>query len=102
MIKINCELSIPVVANKRYADISYREHQKYDGWRTIGGDRADLRFKGFHIEDDKTVLDSPELERAELEDFDDDAERAVERAEDYAIDILMASFASIGTDCVER
>lgn len=93
MIKVTRELSIPAVANKRYANLSIKETKG----RVIGGDRADLRFHGFHIDGDKTVLDNPELVRVDLEDFDDQ-----EQADDYAEEILLASFASIGAETIEH
>ncbi len=85
-------LAIPAVANKRYSGLTLKESNV--GGRVIGGDRGDLFFFGFHIEDQETVLAAPEL-RTTLHLEGDEIN-------EVAREILMASFASIGAECVEH
>ena len=98
-IKITQELSIPALANKKYQDLSLRELDR-NGWRVIGGDQGDLYFKGFTLdeENNKTILYNPHL-ATELACADELTEDEIY---DIAMDILMASYASIGAETVEH
>ena len=96
MIPVKRQLSIPAVANARYADLSLKEQDKGDGWRVCPGEHGDLYFDGFWIEGGKTIIANPHLKY-----FGTD-ELAEEKAADIAEDILMTAFNSIGAECVEH
>jgi len=88
-------LQIPARANERYADLSLTELQKR-GYRVIGGDRGDLRFEGFTVEDDgKTTLYRPVLHTS-FEDLTDD------EVQEIAEEVLAEAFDSIGAEAVEH
>lgn len=86
---INHELSLPAEANPRYRDLAMREEI-----RTIGGDKGDLEFQGYTIEDGKTILYLPVLVTT-LELNEDEAY-------EIAQTVLLESFESIGVETVEH
>lgn len=89
--KINVELSLPVLANPRFASLSIKEE-----CRIIGGDKGDLRFYGYTLDrdNDKTILDNPELITS--------LDLTEDEANDIAVEVLMFSYASIGAETVEH
>lgn len=91
-MNITAELSIPAQANRRFQDLTRKESEK--GGRIIGGDLGDLRFQGYTVEDDRTVLNSPELLTSIVMDENE--------AANVAQSILDASFQSIGVETVEH
>jgi len=88
------KLSIPVEASLKHENLTASEYN-HRGCRIIGGDKGDLHFLGYDVESGETVLRSPILVTA----FDDLTEDEVI---DYAIEILLTSFESIGAECVEH
>lgn len=90
--RIERELSLPGLANSRYADLSMREMRR--GYRVIGGDRGDLHFGGFTLDEGKTVLYKPVL----VTSHDLNEDEAYEMAEE----ILRFSYESIGLETVEH
>lgn len=91
-MNITADLSIPAEAHSRFSTLSTKEVEK---GRVIGGDLSDLRFWGYSVENGVTTLASPELTRVD-ESWTQDDINSIARA------ILMESFASIGTECVEH
>jgi hypothetical protein len=92
-------LALPERANPRFADLTTKESER--GGRVIGGDMADLRFLGYTLRDDTTVLDCPELVtvvdlRGRKNPYTD------EDLHSLAVQILSESYASIGIECVEH
>ena len=92
--QVTVELSLPAVATSRYSNLSLKEAE--NGGRVIGGDQADLRFSGYYIDGDRTVLTSPVLIRGDFDCWEDDDVNNV------ANSILSAAFASIGIECIEH
>lgn len=90
---VNQELSLPEEANPRFSDLSHKESEA--GGRIIGGDKGDLCFSGYSVENGKTILYDPEL----LTSFGDLTDDEVN---DYANEILMESYQSIGIETVEH
>lgn len=90
--QITEELSIPEEANRRYASMTRSEYNS-EG-RHIGGDKGDLFFQGYTVEDGKTVLTCPVLRTADILSPQDAYETAKE--------VLMASYDSVGVETVEH
>lgn len=90
---VTMRLTIPAEANPRFADLSRKEMDK---GRIIGGDQADLRFWGFTVQRSQTELVNPELLRGNFDGWSNDDIINV------AQEILSASFASIGVECIEH
>lgn len=90
---ITAELSVPVKANKRYEDLSVVELTKR-GYRLIGGDKGDLRFEGYTVHEDRSVLHNPILVTG--------LALTQEDANQIASDILAESFNSIGAETIEH
>lgn len=88
---ITIELSLPEQANPRFSGLSRRERDR--GGRVIGGDKGDLYFSGYYVEDDKTVLLDPELHTG-YENLTED------EVNDYAQEVLNESYGSIGIETV--
>ena len=91
---LESELSLPALANPKFKDLSFTEVTKRD-CRVIGGDKGDLEFKGYELEDGKTFLYKPVVVTT-LEGLTDD------QVFDVANEILMFSYESIGAECVEH
>ena len=90
---VKAQLSIPARANPRFADLSAKESEK--GGRIIGGDQGDLRFSGYTLDGDRTIVDSPVLLTSHEGLSDDDVEN-------IATAVLMESFQSIGAETLEH
>lgn len=86
------ELSLPALANPKYRDLTAKEFDNCG--RIIGGDKGDVHFKGYTLEDGKTILDAPIL----LTTLDLNPDEAQNIAEI----VLQESFESIGVECVEH
>lgn len=86
------ELTIPALANPRYADLALNE---LDG-RVIGGDKGDLSFRGYTVEEKHslTVLYRPILHTSLV--------LSPEEVFEIAQEILMYSYDSIGVETVEH
>lgn len=91
------ELSLPELADPKWADLSLTEVTKYDGYRTIGGDKGDLRFEGYILDEDdgRTIVYKPVLLTG-LEGLTPD------EVNDIAREILEFSYESVGIECVEH
>lgn len=89
-------ISLPGLANIRYAALSGYEVQKY-GHRTIGGDKGDVRFEGYTLDRDNnaTVLYKPVLVNA-IDGLTED------EVNELAREIVQFSFDSIGLETVEH
>ena len=87
------KLSLPEYAEPMFADLSLSEVRKSDH-RTIGGDKGDLWFNGYTLENGETVLYEPVL--VSILDLNDD------EVQDIAEAILQESFNSIGIETVEH
>lgn len=102
MIKISRKLSIPAVANIEYAKPSLNETSNSGGWRIIKANPAcgfaDLYFKGFTIENERTVLVDPHLKLFNPEETTTNESFLCLLAQA----ILADSFDDIGTKTVER
>lgn len=85
-------LSIPIEANPRFAEMSSSELRKREH-RVIGGDVGDLIFKGYYIENGKTVLIDPVIVTSH-KNLD------VQEVQDVAQVILSCAFISIGEACL--
>lgn len=92
--RVTAELSIPVLANPRHKDLSLTEVK--NGYRTIGGDKGDIMFNGFTLdeENNKTILDDPILSTT-IEDLTED------EVNNIAVEIVQFSFESLGAESVE-
>lgn len=87
-------------ANPRFGDPSLSEVRRFetDGYyRRIGGDRGDLYFDGYDVEDGNTILRNPAL----ILFFDHDAVTEDDLV-DLAREIFDSAFDSIGIECVEH
>lgn len=91
--QVRTVLYLPEQANTRFSDLNRKEAER--GYRTIGGDKGDLRFNGFHIEGESTQLDDAILV-TDLNYLTDD------EVDDIANEILHASYESIGIETVEH
>lgn len=91
--EVTVELSIPACANPRRGDLSFSELKRSD-YRCIGGDLGDLYFKGYDDVGDRTVLRCPFLRTG--------IDMTQDEVNNVAAAVLAASFASIGTECVEH
>ena len=89
------EISLPGLANRRYAILSITEMDRR-GYRVIGGDLGDVRFEGFDLDDEngRTVLYNPVLSTT--------LELSLEEATAVAQNVVMESFESIGLETVEH
>lgn len=87
------KLTLSEQAEPLYADLSLSEVRKSDH-RTIGGDKGDLWFDGYTLENGETVLYKPVL--VTIHELNDD------EVQDMAQEILQASFNSIGIETVEH
>ena len=87
------KLSLPEQAEPLFADLSLSEVRKSDH-RTIGGDKGDLWFCGYTLENGETVLYEPVL--VTIHELNDD------EVQDMAEEILQASYESIGVETVEH
>lgn len=87
------KLTLPEQAEPLYADLSLSE-VRGDGHRTIGGDKGDLWFDGYTLENGETVLYKPVL--VTIHELSDD------EVQDVAQEILQASYDSIGIETVEH
>lgn len=76
-------------ANPRAADLDFNEECRF-----IGGDKGDLYFDGYEIEDNRTVLYKPRI----MTTYDDLTQNEVN---EIAQEILDFSFASIGFEAIE-
>ena len=85
-------ISLDGEANPRNADLTSSEVKR--GYRTIGGDKGDLHFKGYTLEDGRTTLYQPWITTT-LEDLTED------EVNEIAQEILDFSFDSIGFESVE-
>lgn len=92
------ELSIPVEANTRYESLSLTELRHADGCRIIGGDRGDLRFEGFSVEEGKTILYKPVL----VNFANDAADWSEDEQSELAEEILQFAYEGLGAECVEH
>lgn len=81
-------LADPKCANLSFSEVSRR------GYRTIGGDKGDLHFRGYTLEENRTVLYQPWITTM-LEDLTEDEVNQI------AQEILDFSFESIGFETVE-
>lgn len=88
-------LAVQGLANPRFADLSLGEVRK-DNHRIIGGDKGDLWFNGYTLEQDmnQTLLYQAIL--VTTLELDDD------EVQDVAEAILQESFNSIGIETVEH
>ncbi len=87
------KLTLPEQAEPLSADLSLSEVRKSDH-RTIGGDKGDLWFNGYSLENGETVLYEPVLVTS--------LELNPDEAQDFAEEILQASYDSIGIETVEH
>lgn len=86
-------LSLPVLANPKYQNLSFTESNKH-GHRVIGGDKGDIYFEGYTLEENSTILYKPILQT--LLELNED------EVEDIANEIVQFSFDSIGIETVEH
>lgn len=85
-------LSFPWQANSRYSSLSSQELKR--GYRVIGGDRGDIWFDGFGVDDSGTELAGVVL-RTSLE-------LTPEEQREIAVEIMEQAYDSIGAECVEH
>lgn len=92
---LNDEISVPGLADRRYAILSITEVERC-GYRVIGGDLGDVYFEGFDLdhENNRTVLYNPVLVTG--------LELTVDEATVVAQDVVSESFESIGLETVEH
>lgn len=95
--EVKQQLSVEGLANPKKASLSRRESESKAGARVIGGDKGDLHFDGFTLDESTgvTVLDKPVFVTT-LEGLTDD------EVNDYANEVLQFSFDSIGIETVEH
>lgn len=86
-------LSFDWQADPRYADLSLTE-QNRRGFRVVGGDRGDVRFNGYDVDDKGTHLCGVRL----LSSLDLTADEARE----IATEVIEQAYESIGAECVEH
>lgn len=93
---INKELSVDCEANPRFGDLGIHEIDRNHGWgRCIGGDLADLLFRGYDVVDGRTILRDPAIiTNVNMEKWTEDDFHSL------ANSILQESFASVGVDCL--
>lgn len=87
---VTTPLTLPVRANPRFRDLSRHE----EGGRIIGGDKGDLIFDGYDLDDTSTTLSGVKL-RTDLDLTEDEVN-------DIAKEILQFSYESIGIETVEH
>jgi hypothetical protein len=85
-------LVFPWRASKRHESLSYAELKR--GFRVLGGDRGDLRFDGYGVDDSGTELSGVQLVSS--------LELTPEQAEEIAVEIVEQAYDSIGAECVEH
>ena len=87
-------LVLPGLANPRYADLNQKEIKR--GHRVIGGDKGDLHFEGFELDEKNnlTKLVNPVLVIG--------YELTPDEVVDIANEVLMFSFESVGLETVEH
>jgi hypothetical protein len=84
------EIYLEDEAPERYENLSLTERDR--GGRVIGGDKGDLWFEGYYVENGKTFLINPTLETT-LNLTDDNAQ-------EVAMEVLSESYDSIGIEAV--
>ena len=92
------EMSIPNEANRRFEDPSSSELTRQEragryAPRVIGGDRGDVYFTSYSVEDGKTVLNDCTL----FTGLDIENQ---EEIDDLADQIICEAYDAIGVDCV--
>lgn len=85
-------LIFPWQADYWSGTLSTREAQR--GYRVIGGDRGDVRFTGYDVDDAGTELAGVTLHSA--------LDLTPDEALEVAMDIVAQAYQSIGTECVEH
>lgn len=85
-------LAFPWRANPEHADLSYTEQKR--GYRVIGGDKGDVRFDGYDVAENETVLHDVYLHSSL--DF------SIDEAREIAYAIVEESYCSIGAEAVEH
>lgn len=84
-------IGIDVEANRRFAELSWREINSQYGYRVLGGDVGDLCFEGFEVQKGKTELVRPRL--FTLIDYYDEDE-----VNEQAQNILDRAYESVGLE----
>ena len=100
LVRVPFPLLLPGLANPKYARPSTHEvdtsHTRRNHYRVIGGDLGDLYFDGYELGVDHTMLVNPHLVSIwALESTDSELMQLAEG-------VLLASFASIGWECLEH
>lgn len=85
-------LAFPWIASGRGRDLTYTEQKR--GYRVLGGDKGDIRFRGYDTDEAGTELIGVEL-RTYLNLSDSEAR-------EIAIGIVEEAYVSVGTECVEH
>lgn len=99
---ITAPIILPGHADKRYEGLTWKQQEV--GYRTIGGDKGDVRITGFTLDTDGTTSEPITiLDGVVLRHFGkDDGERLTdEEAHELAQEIVNFSFASIGFEAVQ-
>lgn len=86
-------LTLPQQADPKKADLSFSELKKRD-FRAMGGDKGDLEFQGYTIENGTTTLYKPVLVTS--------LQLSPEDAYETAQEVLLNNYQSVGIECVEH
>lgn len=87
------DLTFPWKANPRHGDLTLAE-QKRRGYRVLGGNRGDLWFDGYVVDETGTELASARL-RTSLD-------LTPEEAHEIAVEVVEEAYESVGEECVEH